>query len=153
MKIEHHEELFPYLKGKVFHVTPSVNMQAIRDAGALFPNHHLNQPSRFGNTENGFFRLRGCVSFFDYRGFGTLEWKEHAYKCLPTMFLKRNNPITILFLCESQFHKLESWKVWKEGAAWHQRVVPYVETGYKGRVSLEFIIEELGVESDNNYQV
>lgn len=69
------------------------------------------------------------------------------------MFLKRNNPITILFLCESQFHKLESWKVWKEEAAWHQRVVPYVETGYKGRVSLEFIIEELGVESDNNYQV
>ncbi|MDN3647872.1 hypothetical protein QWZ13_02965 [Reinekea marina] len=66
------------------------------------------------------------------------------------MILKRNTPITILFLCESQFHKLESWMAWKEEEAWHQRVIPHVETGYKGRVSLECIKEELVVESDNN---
>ncbi|MEC4194350.1 hypothetical protein VSP75_25005, partial [Escherichia coli] len=91
-----------------------------------------------------------CVSFFDYRCYGTKHWEEHAYKCFPTQFIKHvpNDRISILFLHESKFDKLIPWTAWKAEEAWSDRVVPYVETGYKGIVSLSEITEELIVGFD-----
>lgn len=150
IKIKHHDELFPFVAGRVFHVTPSVNMQTIKAVGALVPNVELAQKSKFGDTSNGFFRLRGCVSFFDYRLFGSKKWKEFAFKCLPTKILNKSSSITVLFLGENQYSQLVSWSNWKEEEAWSTCVVPHVEAGYKGEVSLSYITEELTVECDYN---
>ncbi|HBA7606451.1 TPA: hypothetical protein J1237_002376 [Escherichia coli] len=150
LKITYNDDILSALSGKVFHVTTAANMLLIKQSGALVPNSELLQFSRFGNTSNGFFRQRNCVSFFDYRCYGTRFWKEHAYKCFPTQILKheQGDKISILFLHESKFEKLIPWTSWKEEKAWGERVVPYVETGYKGIVSLSDITEELVVEFD-----
>ncbi|TDY83285.1 UNVERIFIED_ORG: hypothetical protein C7429_101781 [Pantoea allii] len=150
LKIIFHNDILPALSGRVFHVTPENNMSLIKQSGALVPNSELVQISKFGNSSNGFFRQRNCVSFFDYRCYGTKSWEEHAYKCFPTQILNRvpGDRISILFLHESKFDKLISWTAWKEEESWGDRVVPYVETGYKGIVSLSEISEELIVEFD-----
>lgn len=150
LKIIFHNDILPALSGRVFHVTPENNMSLIKQSGALVPNSELVQISKFGNSSNGFFRQRNCVSFFDYRCYGTKSWEEHAYKCFPTQILNcvPGDRISILFLHESKFDKLISWTAWKEEESWGDRVVPYVETGYKGIVSLSEISEELIVEFD-----
>lgn len=63
LKIISHNDILPALLGRVFHVTPENNMSLIKQSGALIPNSELLQMSRFGNSSNGFFRRRNCVSF------------------------------------------------------------------------------------------
>lgn len=150
LKIMYNDDILPALVGRVFHVTTAAKMLLIKKSGALVPNTELMHVSKFGNTSNGFFRQRNCVSFFDYRCYGTKSWKEHAYKCFPTQILKRekSDNISILFLHESKFEELIPWTLWKEEKAWSERVVPYIETGYEGMVSLRDITEELIVGFD-----
>ncbi|HCT4929005.1 TPA: hypothetical protein OTY92_000936 [Morganella morganii] len=150
LKIINPYDIIPFLSGRVFHVTPTTNMLLIKQTGALAPNFELLRVSKFGNSSNGFFRKRNCVSFFDYRCYGTKFWEEHAYKCFPTQILKRErgDKISILFLHESMFGKLISWTLWKEEEAWTDRIVPFVEAGYNGMVYLRYITEELIVEFD-----
>lgn len=145
-RISQHNDILPAVSGRVFHVTPTENMHLIKKSGALFPNSDLLHTSKFGNTSNGFFRLRGCVSFFDYRCFESPHWEEHAYKCFPTQILSRGDTMSSLFLHESEYAMLIPWTAWREQEAWSERVVPWVEAGYKGKVSLRSISEELIVE-------
>ncbi len=133
----------PMLAGKVFHVTPTSNMNAIEAAGEIKPNLNYEWGSLFGNSKNGFFRLRGCVSFFDYRSYGSQSWRNHAYKCTPDQILRSAASISLLVLAESKHAQLESWESWKKEEKWSQRVVPVVEAGYLGSVSVEFITEHL----------
>ena len=151
LKIRHFYDILPVLSGRIFHGTPTANMPLIKQSGALIPNSELLQVSKFGNSSNGFFRKRNCVSFFDYRCCGSKYWEEHAHKCFPTLILERGrgDKISILFLHESKFNKLIPWTLWKEEEAWGDRVVPYVEAGYNGIVPLRYITEELIVEYDH----
>jgi len=146
VNINRHDDIFPLLKGRVFHVTSTVSMKSIRSAGSITPNIRLEQESLFENTSNGFFRLRECVSFFDYRNFGSKEWKEHALKCHPARALDYSSSITILFLCKNIYPHLISWAGWKDEEAWSEHVVPFIEIGHKGAVSLDNITDELIVE-------
>ncbi len=111
---------------------------------AIYPNSGAFT-SPFGNSVNGYFRLKGCVSLFDYRNFGTENWEEHAYKCLPTMPLDAYSPLVFLFLDAREFIKLIPWIRWKEEEAWSQRVVPHIETGYPGALALSCIKSALQV--------
>ncbi|MGR9074410.1 MAG: hypothetical protein ACU833_15220 [Gammaproteobacteria bacterium] len=138
-------ELMPMLAGKVFHVTPTSNMPAIEADGAIKPNLNSEWCSLFGNSKNSFFRFRGCVSFFDYRSYGSEKWNDHAYKCTPDQILRSAVSISILVLAESKHGQLESWEAWKKEEKWSQRVVPVVEAGFPGAVSLEFITEHWSV--------
>jgi len=146
IKIGLKEELTEDLKGKVFHVTPSINMSLIEKSGAILPNDEGERESLFGNTINGYFRLRGCVSFFDYRKYGSEEWEKHSHKCTPTQLFNRVRQISILFLKEEEYINLECWSNWKKEEKWFQRVVPHIEIGYPGQVHLNSISEQLEVE-------
>jgi len=143
IEIKSENELMPLLKGKVFHVTPSVNFPQIEESGAIIPNQNGLWRSLFGNSENGFFRLRGCVSLFDYRAYGSKEWEAHAYKCTPTQILRQTDTISILVLSETHYDKLEPWINWKLEEKWSQRVVPHVEVGYSGKLKMEYLTEHL----------
>jgi hypothetical protein len=136
-------DLMPILAGKVFHITPSTNMDSIIKKGAILPNQSGEWSSLFGNSSNGFFRLRGCVSFFDYREYGQPQWEEHAYKCMPGQILERASSISALVLSKGRYSALESWSNWKVEEKWSQRVVPHIEIGHKGAVSLENIVEHI----------
>ena len=146
LRIEYHDDILPAVSGRVFHVTPSANMPHIRVADALVPNVHLLNASGFGYRTNGFFRKRGCVSFFDYRCTGTPEWEAHAYKCFPAQFLDRGDTMSVLFLSDTQFARLIPWTAWRDERAWSDQIVPWIEAGYHGDVSLKHITEELIVE-------
>lgn len=148
VKVSSEKALEKELIGKIFHVTPLENLVSIQDMG-LKPNTELKIKSKFTNTATGFFRLRGCVSFFDYRNYGSKTWKEHAYKCRPTQVLDRTNAIAILFLSEGLFDNLVPWTKWKEEEAYSQQVVPHIEIGYKGIVSMSHIDKVIILEPKN----
>lgn len=133
--ISRKDDLLPLLEGKVFHVTTSQGYEKILQTGALLPNTGEHR-SPFGNSSNGYFRLKGCVSFFDYRRSGSPKWLEHYDKCLPTMPLNAASPIVVLYLNEDEHGLLETWEGWKTDQLWSQRVVPHVEVGYPGPVEL-----------------
>lgn len=132
------EDLKPLISGKVFHATTDENYQAILKSGYVRPNTEDRQ-SPFGSTATGFFRRRGCVSVFDYREFGSAAWREHAFKCLPTMPLEREPVMVLLFVSSAHHASLIPWSLWKEEAAWSERVVPHVEAGFLGQIPLAAI--------------
>jgi hypothetical protein len=134
-EIRRFDDLAQVLAGEVFHVTTAAGYEAVRATGAVEPNT-VGRTSPFGNTTNGYFRLRECVSVFDYRAYGSPEWNEHAHKCLPTSPLREDSAIVVLLLHEEQHSKLIPWSKWKEDEAWSQRVVPHVEAGYPGSLPL-----------------
>lgn len=146
LKIGHYMDILQVVSGKVFHVTSEENMESIKKSGGLIPNLDLEFLSSFGKFPNGYFRKRGCVSFFDYRCYGTPEWEAHAYKCFPTQSLMKGERLFLLFLRESDYTKLIPWTEWKNEGILSDRVVPWVETGYKGMVSLDSIKNILVVE-------
>jgi hypothetical protein len=143
-EIRRFDDLASVLAGQVFHVTTTAGYEAILAAGAVEPNT-VERASPFGNTRNGFFRLRGCVSVFDYRAYGSPKWQEHAHKCLPTSPLREDRPVVVLFLKEEHHPDLIPWSKWKDEAAWSQRVVPHVEAGYPGSLPLTAIKHVLQV--------
>ena len=138
LEIQCFEDLLPWLNGMVFHVTTPGAANAIEASGHIEPNT-TGISSPFGNTSNGYFRNRGCVSLFDYRACGSPEWNEHSHKCLPTLPLTASDPIVILFLRAHEFAKLLPWSLWKEEEAWSQRVVPHIEVGYPGKLTVSAI--------------
>lgn len=139
LTVSSENELKKSLIGSVFHVTPMSNMESIYKVGGLQPNTNLLNTSKFGNTKTGFFRLRNCVSFFDYRQYGTKQWREHVNKCRPTQIMGHGDEIAIFFLSDCRLESLIPWSRWKDEAAYSQQVVPYIEIGHEGFVSLEYI--------------
>ncbi|PLY07489.1 MAG: hypothetical protein C0625_04750 [Arcobacter sp.] len=104
--IKTENELFKMLYGKVFHVTDYSNLKSIINDKALLFNKDLKYKSLFGHQKNGFFRLRSCISFFDYRDCESEEFKEHSDKCEPLQLLCKINKIVIFFFPRSQGHSL-----------------------------------------------
>jgi hypothetical protein len=148
LKISSREELLPRLEKKVFHVTPKSNYQIILDSGGLHANKNNEFRSPFGNTTNGFFRLRNCISFFDYRIYGSKKWEEHAYKCMPTQVFYDNQEAAFFFLKEEYFKNLVSWEKWKQEEAWSNQVVPHIEAGFENFVPLSHISEIILVKNE-----
>ncbi|WP_428024834.1 hypothetical protein [Arcobacter sp.] len=137
IKIEN--ELFKMLYGKVFHVTDYNNLKSIINDKALLFNKDLKYKSLFGHQKNGYFRLRNCISFFDYRDYESEKFKEHSWKCEPLQLLYKTNKIAIFFLDEKEYSKLILWNEWKTEKLHSQMVVPYIEVGIKEKVNLKSI--------------
>jgi len=139
-KVSKFEEVLGSLLGRVFHVTRLSYIDDIVASGALIPNRS-DVKSPFGNSSNGYFRLKGCVSFFDYRQHESVEWKKHYYKCLPTMAISPSDPAVVMFLSDKYYPNLKSWQGWKNEERWSQQVVPHVEAGLSGMINLDMITE------------
>lgn len=143
--LESDQELMPLMKGKVFHVTTATNFAHIKKSNTIIPNPNSERASPFGNYKNGFFKLKGCVSFFDYRDYGSDDWEANAYKCTPSQILHKAECISILVLSEEYYDKLITWEDWKTEEKWSHMIVPHIEVGYPGPVKLEFLTEHLVV--------
>ena len=127
------------LEGTVFHVTKRENWPAILATNALVPNQDGRLASSFG-SQNSFFRRLGCVSLFDYRmppNDSVFDFRRRCYPFQPAE--PENEGIAILVLNPAVYPKLIPWTLWKDQKAYGQMVVPYVEVGHLGPISLDLV--------------
>lgn len=140
------DRLLPRLRGRVFHVTCAANRDSIAAAGAILPNLDYRLPSSFGASREGFFRLRGCVSVFDYRQVSDERLEDSLWRCSPWNAVRRcQYQLAVYFLAPEACAVLESWHLWGQQEAWRQMVVPHVEAGHPGPISLNAVDELLQV--------
>lgn len=133
--------LFPYLDGRVFHVTKESYLDSIFECGEIRPNQDGFYDTTFGSSTNSFFRNRGCVSLFDYRSATPEQFEMFLEKCSPTQPASPENSIAILFVSESIYPDLLPWTLWKDEEAHQEMILPYLEAGHPGPISLEKIDE------------
>jgi hypothetical protein len=130
----------PLLIGNVFHATTPENFNKIIRENQILSNEKLSLESPYGRRENGFFKKRNCVSFFDYRDHKDESFKNHLYDCtIEQIYTEENDAVAILFLNKKFYKDLISWRLWKEQATLSEQVVPYVEAGLPGPLPLDQI--------------
>ena len=135
-----------YLQGKVFHITLLAYLPSIIKCGEIKTNFDGVLPTTFGGY-NSFFRIRNCVSLFDYRPEPTIEIKEFRYRCYPFQPARTpNGGIAILFLKPRVYDVLVPWTLRNEEKAFNEQIVPHVETGYPGTIPIDHIKEIISVE-------
>ena len=142
-------KLLPLLVGRVFHITTHMAYARILVDGMIKSNKNEDFECTFGQSENSYFRKRGCVSVFDFRSV-TPEQLEDAlskYYFLNPSFA--NNQPVFLFLNPACFERLVPWSRWKDEQAFGEMVIPYVEAGYPDDIHLALIDAALRVEVDN----
>jgi hypothetical protein len=129
------ESIKASLMGKVFHATTIEALDKIKNSGFIAPNLDNEFDSPFGRY-NGYFKNKGCVSFFDYRPNEQLE--NYIHKCFPTQIFEKSAGLVILELSSNRYPHLVNWENWKKEGSGFQ-IVPYVETAIKGIVNLSDI--------------
>jgi len=134
------------LEGRVFHVSRLSNLDPILTSGEIRPNQDATFATTFGSSSNSFFRNRGCVSLFDYRSVTPDELEDSVFKCSPMQPATPQSGIAIFMLAVSTCPPLLSWKLWKEQGAMAEMVVPYVEAGHQGPISLSLVDEIICIE-------
>ena len=125
------------LEGRVFHVTSRDAWEAIASSGEIRPNTDGSLSTTFGFSRNSYFRKRGCVSLFDYRAAPSEEAREFRTRCWPFQPAEPGGPgIAILLLGEAVYERLIPWSRAREEGVIGEVVVPYVEAGYPGPISI-----------------
>ncbi len=144
---ELHNHIMPILRGRVFHVTCRSYVPAILKTGEISVNSDGKLSTAFGSADLSYFRLKGRVSLFDYRQHVTEEeLNDSLIKCSPFQAgYHCNYELAIFFLTSRAYDRLESWRLWKPTEAYGQMVVPYVEAGHPGPISLPDIDELLQI--------
>lgn len=142
-------KLMSELAGRVFHVTKEENWLKIYKSGEIVPNLDGRLETSFGSSKNSYFKNKGCVSVFDYRNIYQEKPQEHMHKCSPTLPLTPNSGIAILLFKPEIYLNLWSWEGW-ENENIRQMVVPYVEAGYFGSISLLLVDKVIIVTMSEN---
>ena len=147
------DDISSLLEGRVFHVTKLAHLDAILTEGEIKPNGNGALPTTFGYVANAFFRKRNCVSLFDYRLDPTDQIRDFRTRCWPFQPARPGSDgIAILVLKPDVHAALIPWTRWKEENALSEMIVPYVEAGYPGSISIDLIDEVicLKIEEDPN---
>ena len=129
------------LEGRVFHVTLLPNWSLICQSGYIFPNKDGVLPYTFG-SDKSYFRNRGCVSVFDYRVKPPEDPINYRHRCHPLQPAQPDTPgVAILFLHPDIYPDLLSWELCRDEVMYRERVVPYVEAGYRGPIPVSKVEE------------
>ena len=89
------------------------------------------------------------MSLFDYRCVTREDLDHSLTKCSPIDSIHAQSPdhgIAIFLLSPSRCPTLLPLSLWKEEEAWAEMIVPYVEAGHKGPISLALVDEVICVE-------
>jgi hypothetical protein len=147
------DDILSLMEGRVFHVTKNDYLPSILADEQIKPNTDGALPTTFGSSSNAYFRKRGCVALFDYRSTPTEEIRFHRSKCWPLMPAHDcKGGIAILLLKPEACDGLISWVESKKNGVPSEMIVPYVEAGYPGAISIELVDEVvcLKLEEDPN---
>jgi len=138
------DDILSLLQGRIFHVTKHAYLSSILADGEIKTNTDGSLPTTFGSSSNAFFRKRGCVALFDYRPEPTEEMMFYRRKCWPFMPARGcDDGIAILILKAEAHAAVIPWTRWKEEGDAKEMVVPFVEVGYRGPISVELVDEVL----------
>jgi hypothetical protein len=134
------DALFPRLNGRVFHGT-NESIHQILHCDEIRPNQHGLHSGYYGSFTNSFFKKRGCVSFFDYRSTDTEQFEQFCWRCRPTNHAKPGAVLAYLFLSPSAYSDLILWTLWKTEGEPPEMILPYLEVGHPGPITLDKIEE------------
>jgi hypothetical protein len=138
--------LLPRLRGRVFHVSCYSNLHAIQTAGEIASNGEGKLQSSFGSAERSYYRLRGCVSVFDYRRVEESDLQLSLGACSPFQALWNcRDALAFFFLTEEALARLDVSGQSREALRSGHMVVPYVEAGYPESIPLSCVEEVLVV--------
>jgi len=142
------DELLPLLRERVFHLTERSSCASIMSDGAIKSNQHGDYPYTYHQSDNSFFRKKGCVSVFDLREVTLNEIDVALTKCdfLNPRFTE-NKPV-FLFLSPLYWSQLLSWRLLHKEGAYDQMVIPHVEAGFPGEIPLSRVEEAMYVSID-----
>ncbi len=140
--------LLPRLMERVFHVSLLSSLEKIKEDGEIKVSGTGLCPSVYPGHYNSFMRNRGYVSLFDYRSVPQEHLEDSLDKCSPTQGATPESGIVIFLFSRSDIPKLLSWREWNLEDAPREMVVPYVEAGHKGPISLKLIDEIICLEID-----
>jgi len=142
LETESLDDIASLLEGRVFHVTRLSHFDAILIDREIKPNGDGALATTFGNGANAFFRKRNCVCLFDYRLEPTDKIRDFRMRCSPFQPAGPDSDgIAILLLKADSYTALIPWTRWKEEDALSEMIVPYVEAGYSGSISIDLIDE------------
>lgn len=140
------EIVLPLLIGQVFHVTNTKAFSNMLLDKAIKPNQNGAFPFSHTQSENSFFRKRGCVSVCDLRYLSSDRISEGLIKYNFLDPYLDNKPHLYLFLKSDCLDKLISWQQWHKENAEKEMLVPYIEAGYPEGIELNLIKSVLFIE-------
>lgn len=139
------ETLFPRLAGSVFHVTTQGAAKQIIADGEIRNNKSGQFEFMFPQAENSYFRQRGCVCLFDLRSKSQEEIEEALTKYYFINPYSTDKPV--FFILNTSFYPdLVPYTEYLNEKAYDTVIIPHVEVGYLGNISLEMISMILWVE-------
>jgi hypothetical protein len=142
------EKLLPLVQGRIFHVTRLANLDSVLRDGRVRANCGGTLPPTFGSSTLSYFRQRGCVCLFDLFHCTAEQQAEHLTSCWPFSPATVDSGIAIFALAQSAYDSVITYSTAKADGALNEMIVPYVEAGFKGDLSLSLIDEVIEVEVD-----
>ena len=127
------EVLLPLLLGRVFHVTTEATFDRICQLGRIYSNQEVEFALTLGHSKNCYGRKRGWVSLFD------LSHTADAHN---------ENTHVYLFMAESAWPSLISWKRASREVGATEVFIPFVEAWYPGDIPIELVSDSLMVTVD-----
>jgi hypothetical protein len=142
------ECLLPRLLGTVFHVTSQAGFRGIQHSGGIDANQDLRFGNNWPSQKEPYFRSRGYISLFDLRN---VERENEELDKFPIL----NPPFTdckpvFLILDRCVYCNLMGWNQVQVDLELGEVVIPHIEAGIKGRISLESIRLALLVEVEES---
>jgi hypothetical protein len=134
------DELLPVLRGRVFHVTTVAGFAKIQVDGHIGTN--LDGTLR-APQYRGYFRLHDCVSFFDLRR--PEAEIQRAFDMQAFVNPNSDDAPIFLFLRPEHFDNLITWNDELLQKSLGYQIVWYIESGFPGSVSTDYIDDVLAV--------
>ena len=150
------DTLLPQLIDQVFHVSRLSNLELILKSREILPGKGRELESSFGYAGSSFFHARECVSLFDYRNLEDGVLETSLTKCGPFEAIDRQSKtpgIAIFVLSPLRYELLLPWTLWEEEHAYKEMIVPHVEVGHQGAISLDWIDKIFRVEIDLDEEI
>jgi hypothetical protein len=142
------EVLLPLLLGRVFHVTTEATFDRICQLGRIYSNQEVEFALTLGHSKNCYGRKRGWVSLFDLSHTADAHIKEALIRYWFLRSIRNENTHVYLFIAESAWQSLISWKRASREVGATEVFIPFVEAWYPGDIPIELVSDSLMVTVD-----
>lgn len=139
-------ELLPRLKERVFHVTTVDGFLSISEDGAIRHNRDNRYPLNHSVSKASYFRTRGCVCLCDLRSVSDEDLENALFKYNFLNPLSTGDMPVFMILSHEVYADLLPWTEWKKAKPTESMVVPFIEAGYPGKITLTAVERTLIVE-------